>query len=172
VLLLILASLWVLVAENEVNLVTASIADRKAFSAVASYLVGGTTLVGAEHDDVGRGVGEFLGLESLGILEKLHVSTTTLEAVCVIVLVLRLRFNCTRETPTLKLDLILYNKGFSLVVNGLRKLRRDSVMGCLVLDNQALVAFNALQHRGLLDSPVAHILPFLGRILSNVFLCM
>lgn len=41
------------------------------------YLVGGTALIGAKHDDVGGGVGEFIGVELLVLLEKLHVGTTT-----------------------------------------------------------------------------------------------
>jgi len=61
VLLLVLASLGVLVAEDEVD------------------LVGGTALVGTEHDDVGGGVGELLGVKGAVVLEELHVGTTTLE---------------------------------------------------------------------------------------------
>jgi hypothetical protein len=61
VLLLVLAGLGVLVAEDEVD------------------LVGRTTLVRAKHDDVGRGVGELIRLERLVILEELHVGTTALE---------------------------------------------------------------------------------------------
>lgn len=61
-LLLIFASDGVLVSENEVD------------------LIGGSALVGAEHDDVRRGVGELVGFESCVILEELHVSTTALEA--------------------------------------------------------------------------------------------
>lgn len=64
VLLLVLASLGVLVVEDEMN------------------LVGVSALVGAEHDDVRGGVGELILVESLVLAEKLEVSTTALEAVC------------------------------------------------------------------------------------------
>ena len=40
------------------------------------YLVGGTALVGTEHDHVGGGVGELLGMKLLVVLEELHVGTT------------------------------------------------------------------------------------------------
>ena len=46
-------------------------------------LVGGTTLVGTKHDNIGRGVGEFLAMELLVLLEELHISTTALEAIYV-----------------------------------------------------------------------------------------
>ena len=49
----------------------------------STNLVGGTTLVRAKHDDVGRGVGELLTMELLVLLEELHVSTTALKAICV-----------------------------------------------------------------------------------------
>jgi hypothetical protein len=51
----------------------------------ASYLVGSTALVGSEHDDVGRSVGELLSVESCVVLEELHVRTTALETVCTLV---------------------------------------------------------------------------------------
>jgi hypothetical protein len=63
VLLLILASLGVLVVDNEVD------------------LVGGTTLIGTEHDNIWGGIGEFFLVKSLVIPEKLQVSTTTLKTV-------------------------------------------------------------------------------------------
>lgn len=63
VLLLILASLGVLVVEDEVN------------------LVGVAALVRTEHDDVGRSIGELLLVKSLVVTEELKVSTTALEAV-------------------------------------------------------------------------------------------
>ena len=64
VLLLILARLGVLVVEDEVD------------------LVGVAALIRAEHDHVRGRVGELLLVESLGVTEELHVSTTALEAIC------------------------------------------------------------------------------------------
>jgi hypothetical protein len=63
-LLLILTSLWVLVVDDQVN------------------LVGGTALVGTEHDNVWGSIGEFVLVEGLIVTKELHVSTTTLKAVC------------------------------------------------------------------------------------------
>jgi hypothetical protein len=62
VLLLIFTSLGVLVSENEMN------------------LVGSTALVGTEHDNVGRSIGELIPMELLILLEELEVGTTALEA--------------------------------------------------------------------------------------------
>lgn len=59
-LLLILASLWVLVVDNEVN------------------FVGRTTLVGAEHDNVRRSVGELFLMKGLVISEELQIRATAL----------------------------------------------------------------------------------------------
>ena len=42
-----------------------------------SYLVGATALIGTKHDHIGRGVGEFLGVKLLVLLEKLQVGATT-----------------------------------------------------------------------------------------------
>ena len=64
VLLLIFASLGVLVVDDQVN------------------LVGGTALVGTEHDNVRGDVRELILVESLVITEELQVSTTTLETIC------------------------------------------------------------------------------------------
>lgn len=61
-LLLIFTSLGVLVVEDEVD------------------LVGSAALVGAEHDDVRRGVAELILVESLSVSEELQVSTTTLKS--------------------------------------------------------------------------------------------
>jgi hypothetical protein len=74
VLLLILRSLGVLVVEDEVD------------------LVGVAALVRTEHDDVRGGVGELILVESLGVTEKLKISTTALEAVCT-----KLVMNCGYE---------------------------------------------------------------------------
>ena len=46
-----------------------------------TYLVGSTALVGTKHDDIGRRVRKFLGVESLIVLEELHISTTTFQSV-------------------------------------------------------------------------------------------
>lgn len=58
-LLFVFSGLWVLVLEDEVDLVLSvggSLQNRPSIF----YLVRGTALVGAEHDDIGRGVREFL----------------------------------------------------------------------------------------------------------------
>lgn len=60
-LLLVLAALWVLVTEDEVD------------------LVGSATLVWTEHDNVRRCVGEFGVCECLVLLEELHVCSTALK---------------------------------------------------------------------------------------------
>jgi hypothetical protein len=49
------------------------------------YLVGGTTLIGTEHNNIWGGVGELIGVKSRVVLEELHVSTTALETVCITV---------------------------------------------------------------------------------------
>lgn len=63
VLLLVLASLGVLVVEDEVDLVVVA------------------TLVGTEHDDIGSRVGELVLVESLVVPKELHVGTTALETI-------------------------------------------------------------------------------------------
>jgi hypothetical protein len=78
-LLLILAGLGVLVSEDEVNLIPLDHVISEMQS--CPYLVGGTALVRAEHDDVGRSIGELLGVKCLVVLEQLHVRTTALQAV-------------------------------------------------------------------------------------------
>jgi hypothetical protein len=55
---------------------------RRIHSIGSTNLVGGTTLVGTEHDDVGRSIGELLTVKFLVLLEELHVSTTALKAIC------------------------------------------------------------------------------------------
>jgi hypothetical protein len=63
-LLLIFASLGVLVVDDQVD------------------LVGGTTLVGTEHDNIRGDVGELVLVESLVVTEELQISTTTFETIC------------------------------------------------------------------------------------------
>lgn len=76
-LLLVLARLGVLVPEDEVDL-----SDRSALFTFQltmrerSHLVGSSTLVGTEHDDIWSSIGELLSVKLLVILEKLHVGTT------------------------------------------------------------------------------------------------
>lgn len=62
-LFLVDASLWVLVVNNEVD------------------LVGMATLVRTEHDNIRRGVGEFLLMKSLVVSEELQVRTATFKAI-------------------------------------------------------------------------------------------
>jgi hypothetical protein len=80
VLLLVLAGLGVLVSEDEVNLYQLEYPIE--IGKCMSYLVGSTALVGTEHDDVGGSVGELVSVERRVVLEKLHVCTTTLQAIC------------------------------------------------------------------------------------------
>ena len=78
-LLLILAGLGVLVFEDEVDLFHMSTCRR--LHRFWTDLVGGTALVGAKHDDVGRSVGELFGVERLVVLEEFHVCTTTFKTI-------------------------------------------------------------------------------------------
>jgi hypothetical protein len=55
----------------------------------------------------------------------------------------------------------LDNESLALVLNLLGELRRDSVMGSSVLDNETLVALHALEDMRLLYSPLSNICPFL-----------
>jgi hypothetical protein len=68
------------VTEDEVHLVCVSDAGLT-LRWNCAYLVGGTTLVRAKHDHVGRRVGELLGVESFVVLEELHVGTTTFQTI-------------------------------------------------------------------------------------------
>ena len=132
-------------------------------------LVRGAALVGAKHDDVWRGIGEFLTVQLLVLLKKLQVSTTALEAICVLLVAVPL--DATRSgKQTLKLDLVLNHQRLALGVNWLLKHGRDSVMCGLVLDDQALVANHAIEHRRLLHGPVADVGPLLGVLLLVVLL--
>ena len=127
-LLLVLARLGVLVAEDEVDLVR------------------GAALVGPKHDDVGRSVGELVGLKGFVVLEELHVGSTAFEA-------------------ALELDLVLDDESVVLVADGFVELGGDGVVSSLVLENKTLVAVDALEDGGLLDTPRANVLPLLLRVL-------
>jgi hypothetical protein len=152
VLLLVLAGLGVLVTEDEVNLDVLLAAGHNARLAWVSYLVGGTALVGTEHDHVRGGVGELLLIELLVILKKLQVGTTA-------------------DQGVLRLDLVLDNQGLALRVNLLGELGRDRVVSGRVLNNKTLVALNTLEDGGLLNGPLADVSPVfirLGVILLRV----
>ena len=60
----------------------------------------------------------------------------------------------------MELDLVLDNQSLALVVDWLVKLGRDGVVGSLVLEDETLIAVDALEDDGLLDVPVADVLPF------------
>jgi hypothetical protein len=62
---------------------------------------------------------------------------------------------------TLELHLVLHDERLALVVNLLGELGRDGVVRGRVLDNEALVAVDALVLVGLLDRPLADVGPFL-----------
>lgn len=79
-LLLVLAGLGVLVAEDEVNLERQHSSIQRQVN--IAYLVGSTALVGTKHDDVWRGIGEFLGVKGRVVLEELQVRTTAVKTVC------------------------------------------------------------------------------------------
>ena len=117
-----------------------------------SYLVGGTALVGTEHDHVRGAVGELLLVELLVVLKKLQVGTTT-------------------DQGVLRLDLVLHHKGLALVVNLLGELGRDGVVSGRVLDDQTLVALNTLKDGGFLDCPLANVGPVLVG-LGVILLCV
>ena len=57
--LLIFSGLWIFVLEDEVDL-DSSFSSVLTSRLKVTYFVGGTALVGAKHDDVGRGIREFL----------------------------------------------------------------------------------------------------------------
>ena len=80
-LLLILAGLWVLVLEDEVNLskpVSSLFARRKR---EASYLVGRAALVWTEHDHIWGGIRELLSVQLLVVLQQLHISSAAFKAI-------------------------------------------------------------------------------------------
>ena len=62
---------------------------------------------------------------------------------------------------TLKLHLILNDKGVILVVDSLVKLGGNGVVSSLVLHDETLVTLDTLQDGGLLNGPVTDIRPFL-----------
>ena len=81
-----------------------------------------------------------------------------------------MRFDCSKRL-TLELDLVLNNKGVVLVVYGLGEFGRDGVVSSLVLDDEALVALNALENGRLLDRPGTNVRPLLV-IGLDVLLCV
>jgi hypothetical protein len=68
----------------------------------------------------------------------------------------------------LRLDLILDNKSLALVIDLLRELGRDGVVGRDILNNQTLVSVNTLVDGRFLNGPFADISPILLRL--GVFL--
>jgi hypothetical protein len=117
-----------------------------------SYLVGGTALVGTEHDHVGGAVGELLLVELLVVLKKLQVGTTA-------------------DQRVLGLDLVLDDQSLALVVNLLGELGRDGVVSGRVLDDQTLVTLDTLEDGRLLDRPFTNVGPVLFR-LGVILLCV
>jgi len=109
-------------------------------------------------------------MERLVVLEQLHVRTTALEAIWKLVSTRRMKELCSRLL-TLKLDLVLNDKSVLLVVNGLGELGGDGVVSSFVLDDQALIALHALEHRRLLDGPGADVCPLLV-VGLDVLLCV
>ena len=61
----------------------------------------------------------------------------------------------------MKLDLVLHNKCFALVVNLLWELGRDGMMSSSVLDYQTLITLHSLEDGWLLDGPFADVCPLL-----------
>jgi len=61
-LLLIFAGLRILVLENEMNLFAPLVPLPHRGDSIRLYLVGSSTFVRTEHDDIGRGVGELFGV--------------------------------------------------------------------------------------------------------------
>ena len=66
---------------------------------------------------------------------------------------------------TLKLDLVLDDKGLARVVNLLGELGRDGVVGGGILDNKTLVALDALELERLLHRPFTDKRPLLVLLL-------
>ena len=82
-------------------------------------------------------------MKSLVVLEKLHVSSTTFQAICKQISVHQIVLVHYKRL-TLELDFVLNDKRVVLVINCLWELCRDGMMGSLVLDDQSLVAFHTL----------------------------
>ena len=61
--------------------------------------------------------------------------------------------------PTLKLNLVLDDKSFILVINFLGELGRDGMMSSRVFDDETLVSLYALIDSWLFNSPLANIGP-------------
>ena len=64
----------------------------------------------------------------------------------------------------MRLDLILDHQSLSLVINLLRELSRNGVVGSDVLDDETLVALNAGKDSRLFNRPTANIRPVLFRL--------
>ena len=140
-LLLVFAGLWVLVVDDQVD------------------LVGGTTLIRTEHDYVWGSVGELFLVKSFVVAEKLEVSTTALETICN---KLDLPGVCRhRNRLTLKLYLILHDQSLALVVDLLWEFGRNGMVSSSILDDESFVALHTLEHSWLLDSPFTNVCPFL-----------
>lgn len=109
-------------------------------------------------------------MKLLVLLEKLHVCTTTDQGVFTDASVVWGR-ETQRSRLTLRLNLILNHQSLALIVDLLGEFGGNSVVGCSVLHNKALVALHSLQNRRLLDLPGTNVGPFLlgpGVILFGV----
>ena len=62
---------------------------------------------------------------------------------------------------TLEFDFILDNESLSLIVDLLRELGGNGMMGSCVLNNKTLIAFHAFVDTGLLDGPFSNVCPLL-----------
>ena len=68
---------------------------------------------------------------------------------------------CSIWELTLQLNLVLNDQGLASVVNLVRQLGRDGMVGSLVLDNKTLLTLHSLQDVGLLNCPLANVGPLL-----------
>lgn len=80
-LLFVFARLGILVTEDKVHLKTQLERPHLICNMHISYLVGGTALIGPEHNDVRRRIGELLRLKGLVVLKDLHVCATAFKAI-------------------------------------------------------------------------------------------